>query len=237
MAKGTVITPEIEAIIARVYRDHPKWKAPKVRHEVRTLLYSEKREGRLTVSDQEIKKWPSLSVVQKVLAKVRKQALQPSSEDQPWTIFTLDDYPIPLEALPRVLQEYHSGSIGDRGCFTIRHAKWVARLSVVEPPERFRSPEAFPIFYCLVATIEVLFELIDRPPDFDLVERMLAAAQARARAEREGRKQLADQLREAENQALAQLLAWFGGELIKAWLKDREQRNGSKRKKAKNDQG
>jgi len=89
----------------------------------------------------------------------------------------------------------------------------------------------------LVATIEVLFELIDRPPDFDLVERMLAAAQARARAEREGRKQLADQLREAENQALAQLLAWFGGELIKAWLKDREQRNGSKRKKAKNDQG
>jgi len=229
--KGPPLPSEVRALIVHVYEEHPKWKAPRILKSVRAHLREEKRRGGLSdIPAELLSTWPSIHVVRKVLGEARKPR-PATEEDKPWSIF---DHPVAPDALPRVLQEYHS--IDERTCFTVRHAKWIARLSAVELPERFRSPETFPIFYCLVAGIERLFESVDRPADFDLVERMLAAAHARAQAEREGRMDDASRCRQVEEQTLARCLSWFGGEFVNLWLKEREKPQRRKRKKVNNDQ-
>ena len=172
MAKGPIVTPEIEARIAAVYQKHPKWKAPTVRNEVEHLLH--------TKNARYPKGWPSLSTVQKVLAVVRKRADMPSPQDEPWSLSTLDDYPIPPEALQRVLEEYkrckEGGRFIDSDAFTvspgdafpyltIRQAKWVARLSKVE---------CFGAVPYLIAWRERLYEKIGKAPDLDPYDKLLA---------------------------------------------------------------
>jgi hypothetical protein len=95
MAKGPLVTDAVEVLIAAVYQKHPKWKAPVVRNEVDFHLH--KDNPKLPPG------WPSLSTVQKVLAKVRKPR-SPDPQEKPWSIATLGDYPIPPEALPKVLE-------------------------------------------------------------------------------------------------------------------------------------
>lgn len=125
MAKGPIVTSGVEALIASTYQKHPKWKAPEVRKEVSFLL--RKNNPKLLLS------WPSLSKVQKVLAKVRKKnKLPPDPKDEPFCLGALvkPEYNIPPEALPTVLRawaQYHKQ--GDT--FTIREALWFSRLSSV----------------------------------------------------------------------------------------------------------
>ena len=63
MPKGKVVTPEVKAIVRKVYDRYPKWTAKEIRAEVEHLLNEKKRkypEG-----------WPGLSAVQKELAIIR----------------------------------------------------------------------------------------------------------------------------------------------------------------------
>jgi len=139
MAKGPIVTPQVEAFIASIYEKHEKWKAPEVHNEVSFLLHQ--RNPKLPPG------WPSLSTVQKVLATVRKQkTLRP--EDRPWSMGTLNEYPIAPDTIPIVLdvwkfreeQIYRFKFDGievpdhDRNHLTIRQAKWVNRLSHLEMP-------------------------------------------------------------------------------------------------------
>lgn len=174
MPKGPIVTPKAEALIASVYQKHPKWKAPRIRNEVESILRKE---------DRSLPKgWPSLSKVQKLLATIRKNLDKHSPEDEPWSIFTLDDYPVPPELLPRILEEYRhrksflempddSGPVGELD-FSIRQAKWFVRLSAVKPPE------LMPGFYIMVAAVERSFELVDRQPRVGFFEDLLAASTA-----------------------------------------------------------
>ena len=178
MPKGPIVTPEVESLIASIYRKHPKWKAPRIRNEVESILHKE---------DHSLPKgWPSLSKIQKLLATIRKNLDKDSPEDEPWSIFTLDDYPIPPELLPRVLEEYMvrkstlemptgNGPVGellDDLDFSIRQAKWFVRLSAVKPPE------LMPGIYICIANIERSFELVDKTPTVGLFEDLLGASMA-----------------------------------------------------------
>jgi hypothetical protein len=124
MAKGPIVTPEVEAFIASVYKNHPKWKAKVVQREVSYRL--RKDNPKLPPG------WPSLSTVQKVLAKARKsQPLDPQGED--WSVASIEHYPIDREALPSVLElcRFRQEKWGNR--LTIREAKWASRLSLALP--------------------------------------------------------------------------------------------------------
>ncbi|HUW45631.1 MAG TPA: hypothetical protein VMW50_07520 [Dehalococcoidia bacterium] len=123
MAKGPIVTPEVEALIASVYHEHPKWKAPPVRNEVEALLRKQNRNSP--------KGWPSLSTVQKTLATVRRNIKEPSREDMLWCMGTLNEYPVSPEFIPYVLDVWKL-RVARGETFTIREAKWVARLSGFE---------------------------------------------------------------------------------------------------------
>ena len=122
MAKGPIVTPEVEAFIASVYKEHPKWKAKEVHNEVSHNLH--KKDAKLPPG------WPGLSTVQKVLATVRKSIKETplDPQDKSWSMGTLDEYPIPPDAIPAVLKVWASRQKKEES-FTIREAKWTARLS------------------------------------------------------------------------------------------------------------
>jgi len=161
MAKGPLITPEIEAQIAKVYRDHPKWKAP----EIRNFMEMQLRKSNPSLP----KGWPGLSIVQKTLATVRKNVRAINPQDSPWSISTLDDYPIPPEALPKVLEAYKD-HITKGIELTIREAKWVARLSATQ-----YARTGLPF---IIARTEFLYELIGKSPRFEYYDTFLSGLTA-----------------------------------------------------------
>jgi hypothetical protein len=161
MAKGPIVTDAVEALIAKVYRKYPKWKAPMVREEVDYLLH--KDNPKLPPG------WPSLSKVQKVLATIRKKAneLPDSPQDKPWSTATLDEHPIPPEAIPGVLKVWKlRAEKGDS--FTIREAKWAARLSAL-----ITDPEKLSARASEYAHLELIYQLIGRPFDTTRMDRLL----------------------------------------------------------------
>jgi hypothetical protein len=155
MAKGPIVTSGIETLIASIYQQHPKWKAPRVRNEVEGILHKKKPNSP--------KGWPSLSTVQKILATIRKNIAKPNPKDEPWSMAEIDRYselgievPIP-EALLIVLNIWKS-RVRKGDTLTIREAKWIARLSALEQDtERLSSVASH------YARTELIFELIGHP--------------------------------------------------------------------------
>jgi len=101
---------------------------------------------------------PTRGTVEK---RVQRYAKTFSTEDEPWSLSTLDRYPISPEVLPRVLAEYKRSD----GRLTVREAKWVARLSAIDCDTH--APY-------LIARSELLFERLGRPRDFEGFDRHLA---------------------------------------------------------------
>jgi hypothetical protein len=161
MAKGHLLTPEIEILIADIYEERPKRTAKEIRNAV---------EKRLHKQNPDLPKgWPGLSVVQKTLANLRRPKKH-SRQDDLWSISTMDEFPIPLEALPKVLEEYKRHK--EEGTeFTIREAKWVARLLRIQCPKiKGREEEILPYF---IARTELLYELIEKPVDLQMFDNQL----------------------------------------------------------------
>jgi hypothetical protein len=123
MAKGQAITPEVENRITRIYEEHKgKWKAPRVRSEVEFILRQ---------ADESIPEgFPSLSAVQKVLAKVRRNLGNPNKLDKPWSISTgvAAGIEIPTEALPFVVATWVFMKDAWDYDLTVREARWLGRL-------------------------------------------------------------------------------------------------------------
>jgi len=164
MAKGPIVTDAVQAIIASVYQKHPKWKASMVRNEVSDIL--RKDNPKLPSG------WPSLSIVQKVLAPVRKKMKERpvDPQDKPWSMATLDQYPISHEALPAVIEAWKHRAY----TLTIREAKWVARFSAI--PEKDLWWEA--IQY---AGMEYVYEqLIGQPFDSSKFDKDFIAGESTA---------------------------------------------------------
>lgn len=159
MAKGPIITDAVEAFIAQVYLQHPKWKASEVRNEVSFILH--KNNSKLLSS------WPSLSTVQKVLATVRRKMKETLVDPQEklWSMGTLDKYPIPPETIPAIIEVWKSRIEQGEG-FTIREAKWAARWSAVITDVTKLSKTVR-----IIARFELVHQLIDRPFDTTLIDK------------------------------------------------------------------
>ena len=150
MAKGRVVDDTVRLLIANLHREHPDWRAKEVKAEINKRLGQD---------------WPGLSVVQKELSKIKLIADNP--QEKPWSTATLDSYPIPTEALPAVLKVWKSRIEKGQG-FTIREAKWTARLSALE-----QDTERLFFLASRHARTELIFELIGRPFDSTELDRSL----------------------------------------------------------------
>ena len=165
MAKGPIVTTEVEFIIASVYQKHPKWKATEVRNEVSHIL--QKSNPKLP-SD-----WPGLSTVQKVLAIVRKPQIDP--QNKPWSMGTLNEYPIPPDAIPSVLKVWKHWDdmvreVGlDKLAFdptlTIRGAKWAGRLAHV-----IDDIGVLAVWALQYASVEQMLQYLGKPFDSHVLD-------------------------------------------------------------------
>lgn len=115
MAKGPLITDKVKLLIARLYRQHPKWTAQEIRDEASYLLG--KDDPTLLPS------YPALSTVQKLLATFRKRDI-PDPLDASFSLGAVFAHNIPAEVIPLLLDLQH------RNPMNIRMAKWVAKLHV-----------------------------------------------------------------------------------------------------------
>lgn len=179
MPKGPPITDAVEALIARIYQDHPKWKARVIQKEVEYLLHAE--------NPGLPSHWPGLSKVQKVLATIRKKAkeLPDDPQDKPWNMATLDEYPISPEAIPEVLRIWalrmESGI-----SFTIREAKWAARFSAFILDGSKYSRRTISTLASQYARLEVVYQLVGRPFDSTIFERELMGVKRKYTADLRG---------------------------------------------------
>jgi len=73
---------------------------------------------------------PEIEVLERKISKYRNTPMD-KPEDKLWSITTLEKYPLPPETLPAVLKVWLHQKEINLVPFTIRQAKWVARLSFV----------------------------------------------------------------------------------------------------------
>lgn len=131
MAKNPVITDEIKGLIGQFYLRHPNWKAKDIQKAVSNFVHRAEQYRKRYGDTPE--KWPGLSAVQKVLAELHSKEASP--EDKPWSIGTLVNHPIPVEALP-VVMSFYKKRLAEGDVLTIREALWAARLfKIVGPPD------------------------------------------------------------------------------------------------------
>lgn len=135
MARGYLIPPEVEALIVAVHHNRPTWKPREVWMVARNILHERAEKNPKKYPDLPRKLntgWPSLSSVRKIIKKEDKfPRNEPRktipSKDDPWSIATLGDYPIPVDAMPTVMSIYKRVLLGERE-LTIREVQWIARL-------------------------------------------------------------------------------------------------------------
>lgn len=118
MARNDIITPKVERMIFDAFKLNPNVTAKEIMNAVHVEL------GEI---DSKSNTWPGLSKVQQVIRKIKRHP--PTSEDMPWCVYTMrettavrpDDLPVVLQAFVYARETLHN-------TFTIRDAKWVARL-------------------------------------------------------------------------------------------------------------
>lgn len=121
MAKGPLITGKVKQLIAQVFLEKPGLRAKEIQAEVSRRM------------NENGGNWPSLSVVEKLLVDIRKRhnesITSPDNLDAPWHMGILEKYPVSPEAIPYILKALWWGSKNFKELeFTIRQAKWAARL-------------------------------------------------------------------------------------------------------------
>ncbi len=166
MGRGPNLSKKSRKLIVETYMDHPKWSTIEIRNTVR---YEIQNENPLYKN-----KWPEFPgkrVVEKVLQEAKKHKENPNSQDILWSIKALDKYPISPQVLPSVLSKY-KWHIDNGTDFTIRQAKWVARLSSTQ-----YSESGLPI---LIARTEQLYEMMGESVDLEIFTRLLAGLPGQA---------------------------------------------------------
>lgn len=104
-----------------IFREHRDWNASEVRDQLVAWLGEKKTPGKSAVQ----KEWSRLK---DEYGKIDGLA--------PWTMGTLDDNPLPGEAIPDILAvQQWAMSTPDRNPLTVRQARWIARLRCVPAPK------------------------------------------------------------------------------------------------------
>jgi len=170
--RGISITPEVEVLVASLCKKYPKHKAKEIRNIVigeiyrRPSLYFPKGiPPSISIAiKQKNLEWPSLSKIQKLIAPVKAKLGEPSEEDEPWCMGTLDESSISPDAVLAVLKVWKLRLAREQR-FTVREAKWAARLSKLAKDTEQLSTQANEYAYC-----EYLYELVGRPFDSILLD-------------------------------------------------------------------
>ncbi len=115
--KRARITLDGHAIIIRRALEHPRLQRTKL---------AEKLQRELEERGHDV---PQVEVLERLISKHRNHS-EDDPQEKPWSTATLDAYPIPPEALGAVLKAWRSRVL-QRETFTVREAKWCARLSGV----------------------------------------------------------------------------------------------------------
>jgi hypothetical protein len=116
-------------------------------------------------------KWPGkppeIEVLERKISLLRNHPI----DDKPWSMATLDENPIPPEAIPAVLEVWKFRVARDE-VFTIREAKWVARLSA-KVKDKDKYPRKLSKYASQYARLELIYQLIGRPFDSTRIDREL----------------------------------------------------------------
>jgi hypothetical protein len=116
---------------------------------------------------------PELSTLMKRISDYSKEIKDLDPQEKPWAMATLEEYPelIPPQAIPAVLKVWKFRT--EKGIsFTIREAKWAARLSglLAEFPKDIITLSFKASQY---ARLELIYQVIDRPFDSTSLDRLL----------------------------------------------------------------
>jgi hypothetical protein len=123
---GYKVSDSTEKLIVTTWLDLRKngreSSAPKVKSAIEEYIRSSKRDDIFL---------PSLRKIEEIIKEAKERLGQFSPEQalqqQHWTMATLEDYELPVESLPHVMQIWRYCCHTDEE-FTIRQAKWVSRL-------------------------------------------------------------------------------------------------------------
>jgi hypothetical protein len=158
-------------------------RGPKISKDIMVLicdkaLKSSKRRTKLAEELEEIiqnKGWrsPTIETMEKLISKARNHK---NEQDKPWSIASLDTYSIPPEALPAVLAEYARHKLKEDDTiantdFTIRQAKWVARLSKIDRLSKTKAGRNASYY---IAKTEQIYEYLGWEPELELYDKLLA---------------------------------------------------------------
>jgi len=132
MPRGAKITPEVDDLITKVCIEHPQWlaKPSKIQQEVIHQLPN-------SLKDWGGPNWPGIDIIKNRIRNKIKPNLEDNKRlDEPWSIGSLAEYPIPPEVLPSVLKawiHYNENFIDEKRLdqFSIRMALWASRLAHV----------------------------------------------------------------------------------------------------------
>jgi len=127
MAKGPFIRQDVMDIIARVREEHINdgWVAKEIQAEVAKIV--QKKWPRKYKPG-----WPGLRAVQEKIVEITsilEESVEFRGLEKSWHLGTLKDFPIPTDALPKILEIQQSGKMLTRHRnVTVRQAIWIARL-------------------------------------------------------------------------------------------------------------
>jgi len=161
MAKGAYLTPRIKELITQTHLDDRQIRPIEAR---KLLLKRMKAEGLHEIFGPN---FPSISTVSKELKSLRErdEARSPKSQglDEPWTIGSLSEYPIPSDVLPRLFPIWlHRQEDPTSPPLTIREARWIAQLSSMT-----QDMELLEAMAEMCAEDELIAELTNTPtPEF-----------------------------------------------------------------------
>jgi len=192
MAKGAFVRGTwVEDVISQVYLEHCHWENKEIQGEVRERvrdrikkilstpdpkLSSVKRErlSKLLSSD-----WPGLSIVDQMLSSYRKEDKEIAKEglEASWSMAILDKKEIAHmftpEAISTVLKVWKFRTQKEID-FTIREAKWVARLSGINPVWKIgQDLEKLSFLASRYARTELMYKLIKKPFNSTILDKLI----------------------------------------------------------------
>jgi hypothetical protein len=103
---------------------------------------------------------PEREVLERMISRYRNHATD-NPQEQPWNLATLDQYPIPPEALPSVIRVWVDlWNMSDSHLLTIREAKWVSRIYAVFKDKHISK---LTVAASVLAVMEVTMKLTEVP--------------------------------------------------------------------------
>ncbi len=165
---GPRVTPKTEMLLIQIFRSMTinDNKVPSAKQVLAMAEAHIKKEQRKDIFLPKVRK------VQMILAQaIKKQNELPEEQklmDESWSIKTLDEYPLPPDSLPYVLQAWrYSVNLGED--FSIRQAKWCSRLYALFKDNDISKLWFTARMYVYAEKSYQLFSHYDQyPPDYEI---------------------------------------------------------------------